>query len=358
MDSLIKQFSQSSQLSGGNAGYIEDLYEQYLLDPDSVGPKWKAYFDATQGREAGDVPHSVVMAQVQRAAREARFAPAAAGGIDEEAARKQNGVAKLVTAYRSRGHLAARLDPLGMTPPEPSPDLEFSAHDLTDADLDREFAVGTSFGGSRYKLRDLLAKLAATYTGSIGVEFMHISDGEQRRWIHQRLENAAGNFGYAPEARKRILERLTAAEGLERYLHTKYVGQKRFSLEGGDSLIPLMDTLIRRGGSDGVKDVVIGMAHRGRLNVLINTLGKPTAKLFAEFEGKFDYDESPEHSGDVKYHMGFSADVATPGGPVHIALAFNPSHLEIVDPVVAGSVRARQMRRGDTTRRQVLPILI
>jgi 2-oxoglutarate dehydrogenase E1 component len=356
VDSLIKQFRQSSQLSGGNAGYIEDLYEQYLAAPDSVGAKWKAYFDATQGREAGDVPHSQVMAQVQQAARTARFAPV--GGIDEEAARKQNGVAKLVTAYRSRGHLAAKLDPLGMTPSQASPDLQYSFHGLTDADLDRDFAVGTSFGGARYKLRDLLAKLQATYTGTIGAEFMHISDGEQRRWMQQRLENAAGDFGYGPDAKKRILERLTAAEGLERYLHTKYVGQKRFSLEGGDSLIPLMDTLIRRGGTDGVKDVVIGMAHRGRLNVLINTLGKPTAKLFAEFEGKFDHDESPEHSGDVKYHMGFSADVATPGGPVHIALAFNPSHLEIVDPVVAGSVRARQMRRGDTSRKQVMPILI
>jgi 2-oxoglutarate dehydrogenase E1 component len=357
VDSLIKQFSQSSQLSGGNAGYIEDLYEQYLVDPDSVGAKWKAYFDATQGREAGDVPHSQVMAQVQRAAREARYAPAG-GGIDEEGARKQAAVAKLVTAYRSRGHLAAKLDPLGMTPPEAAPDLTLAHYGLADADLDREFAVDTKFGGGRYKLRDLFAKLNATYAGSIGAEFMHISDADQRRWMQQRLEGAAGQYGYGLEARRRILERLTAAEGLERYLHTKYVGQKRFSLEGGDSLIPLMDMLIRRGGSDGVKDVVIGMAHRGRLNVLINTLGKPTAKLFAEFEGKFDHDESPEHSGDVKYHMGFSADVATPGGPVHIALAFNPSHLEIVDPVVAGSVRARQMRRGDDSRKQVMPILI
>ncbi len=359
MDSLIKQFSQSSQLSGGNAGYIEDLYEQYLANPDSVGPKWKAYFDGFKGREAGDVPHSAVMAQVQRAAVQARHATAApAAGIDEEAARKQTAVGKLVTAYRSRGHLAASLDPLAMTAPENAPDLGLAFHDLGEADLDREFAASTWFGGERFKLRDLLGKLKATYSSSIGAEFMHISDAVQRRWMQQRFEGAAGSFGFDASAKTRILERLTAAEGLERYLHTKYVGQKRFSLEGGDSLIPLMDMLVRRGGEHGVKDVVIGMAHRGRLNVLINTLGKPTEKLFAEFEGKFDHPDTPEHSGDVKYHMGFSADVATPGGPVHLALAFNPSHLEIVDPVVAGSVRARQMRREDRERKQVMPVLI
>jgi len=359
VDSLIKQFSQTSQLSGGNAAFIEDLYEQYLADADSVGAKWKAYFDGFKGREAGDVAHSTVIAQVQRAAAQARHGVAApAAGIDEEAARKQTAVGKLVTAYRSRGHLAANLDPLAMTAPEDAPDLGLAFHDLSEADLDREFAASTWFGGQKYKLRDLIARLKATYSSSVGAEFMHISDAVQRRWMQQRFEGAAGNFGFDAGFKTRILERLTAAEGLERYLHTRYVGQKRFSLEGGDALIPLMDTLVRRGGENGVKDVVIGMAHRGRLNVLINTLGKPTEKLFAEFEGKFDHPDTPEHSGDVKYHMGFSADVATPGGPVHLALAFNPSHLEIVDPVVAGSVRARQLRRQDDERTQVMPILI
>ena len=361
MDSLIKQFSQSSQLSGGNAAFIEDLYEQYLIDPDSVGPKWKSYFDGFRGREAGDVPHSAVMAQVQRAAAAAKHATSTGGGIDEDAARKQTAVGKLVTSFRSRGHLAARLDPLAMTPPQDAPDLKLDFHGLSAADLDSEVSAATYFGSAgatKFKLRDLVAKLTATYCGSIGAEFMHISDARQRHWMQQRLEGAAGAFGFSGEDKTRILERLTAAEGLERYLHTKYVGQKRFSLEGGDSLIPLMDTLVRRGGSNGVKDVVIGMAHRGRLNVLINTLGKPTQKLFAEFEGKFDHPDTPEHSGDVKYHMGFSADVATPGGPVHLALAFNPSHLEIVDPVVAGSVRARQMRRQDGERTQVMPVII
>ncbi|HLU13222.1 MAG TPA: 2-oxoglutarate dehydrogenase E1 component, partial [Arenimonas sp.] len=354
MDSLIKQFKQTSQLAGGNAAFIEDLYEQYLVDPDSVPAAWKSYFDGLGGRSAGDVPHSAVMAQVQAAARDGRHA----GGLDAEAARKQTAVGKLVTAYRSRGHLAAELDPLGMWQRPEAPDLDLPFHGLSQADLDQEFAASTFFGADRFKLRDLLARLRATYCGSIGAEYMHISDAQQRRWMQQRLEGAAGKYGLAPAERKRLLERLTAAEGLERYLHTKYVGQKRFSLEGGESLVALMDVLVRRGGSAGVKDVVIGMAHRGRLNVLVNTLGKPPQKLFAEFEGKFEHNHDPAHSGDVKYHMGFSADVATPGGPVHLALAFNPSHLEIVDPVVAGSVRARQMRREDTKRRQVLPILV
>ena len=293
MDSLIKQFSQSSQLSGGNAAFIEDLYEQYLVAPDSVGAHWKAYFDGFKGREAGDIPHSAVMANLQLAAKHAGRGDSSAGGgsIDEEAARKQTAVGKLVTAYRSRGHLAAQLDPLAMTAPQDAPDLGLAFHGLSDGDLDLEFVVGTYFGAEKFKLRDLIAKLKATYSKTIGAEFMHISDAAQRRWMQQRFEGAAGGFGLSTDDKARVLERLTAAEGLERYLHTKYVGQKRFSLEGGDSLIPLMDTLIRRGGSQGVKDVVIGMAHRGRLNVLINTLGKAPNLLFAEFEGKFDQEE-------------------------------------------------------------------
>ncbi len=356
MDSLIKRFAQTSQLAGGNAAFIEDLYEQYLLDADSVAPKWKTYFDSLGGAN-GDVRHSAVMAHVQRAGYLAARG-IGGGGIDEVMAAKEAGVSKLVTAYRSRGHLGAKLDPLGMMEQIDAPDLSLAFHGLTEADLGSEFGVKTYFGKERYTLRELLDKLKATYAGPIGAEFMHIPDAAQRHWMQRRLEEAGGKFGFSKEDRLRILERTTAAEGLERYLHTKYVGQKRFSLEGGDALIPLMDTLVRRGGGTGVRDVVIGMAHRGRLNVLVNTLGKPPSKLFAEFEGKFDHPDDPAHSGDVKYHMGFSADIATPGGAVHVALAFNPSHLEIVDPVVTGSVRARQMRRNDTERAKVMPILI
>lgn len=353
MESLIKQFLKSSQLSGGNAAFIEDLYEQFLIDPDSLPAQWKAYFADFNG--SADVPHSAVLAAVQAQAKQARFNT---GGGDEAMAGKQTAVGKLVTAYRSRGHLNANLDPLAMSPKPDAPDLDIRHHGLDNADLSTEFPVQTYFGPGKLKLSDLLARLQATYSGSIGAEFMHISDTEQRQWLQQRLESAQSRLNGSSDQRKRILERLTAAEGLERYLHTKYVGQKRFSLEGGEALIPLMDHLIQHGGKHGIKDAIIGMAHRGRLNVLVNTLGKPPQKLFAEFEGRFDHPDTPEHSGDVKYHMGFSADVNSPGGPVHLALAFNPSHLEIVAPVVAGSVRARQMRRQDDARSQVLPIVI
>ena len=353
VDSLLKQFAQTSQL-GANGAYVEDLYEQYLVAPDSVGPKWQQYFDGLKGREAGDVPHSVVIEQIAEAGRlAARGLLGGATGGDE----RERNVGRLITAYRSRGHLGARLDPLGLTPPVNPPDLELGFHHLGQSDLGDEFSTGGVAGQSRMTLRDLLARLQATYTGSIGAEFMHLFEADQRLWLYQRLEAAGGRYNLDAAARKRTLERLTAAEGLERHLHTKYVGQKRFSLEGGDALIPLMDTVIRNAGSVGVKDVIIGMAHRGRLNVLVNTLGKNPRKLFDEFEGKFDHDEHAV-AGDVKYHMGFSADVATPGGPVHLALAFNPSHLEIVDPVVAGSVRSRQERRGDSARKQVMPILV
>jgi 2-oxoglutarate dehydrogenase E1 component len=355
VDSLLKQFSQSSQL-GANAAYIEDLYEQYLVSPESVGPKWKTYFDGFKGREAGDVPHSAVIEAISVAGKAAARGVAAAAPASDEQGRE---VGRLITAYRSRGHLAANLDPLGLLEKNEAPDLTLAFHRLSESDLGAEFSTGGIAGKQRMKLGDLMSLLKATYTGPIGAEFMHITDAEQRRWVYERLESAGGKFNRTPDDKRRILERLTAADGLERYLGTKYVGQKRFSLEGGDALIPLMDVTIRRAGEQGVKDVVIGMAHRGRLNVLVNTLGKPPRHLFDEFEGKFEHVHNDlAHTGDVKYHMGFSADVATPGGPVHLALAFNPSHLEIVDPVVAGSVRSRQIRRGEKGRSQVLPVLM
>nr|WP_282452946.1 2-oxoglutarate dehydrogenase E1 component [Lysobacter sp. CAU 1642] len=356
---MIKQFLQTSHISGGNAAFVELLYERYLVDPTSVDPAWKAYFDELGGREGGDVPHGPIMEQVARAGRQRRGI-AVAGAVDNEAARKQGAVLKLVTAYRSRGHLQADTDPLGMATKLSAPDLGLDFHGLTEADLDTEYSTNTFGGPERMRLRDLLGHLKATYCGPIGAEFMHISVAEERRWVYERLERAGGSYGLDKAAKRRVLEKLTAAEGLERYLHTRYVGQKRFSLEGGESLIPLMDELIRRAGSGGARELVIGMAHRGRINVLINTLGKSAQMLFDEFEGKGKHDAplDPAHSGDVKYHMGFSSDVATPGGPVHLALGFNPSHLEIVDPVITGSVKARQTRRVDTDRKLVIPVLI
>ena len=359
MASLIREFAQSSHLSGGNAAFVEDLYERFLADPGQVDPAWRKYFESLKGREAGDVPHGPIVEEVARAAR-VNGKPHRISGTpaDSIEAQKQAGVLKLVTAYRARGHLAANLDPLGLTPRQPAPDLELEFHGLSKGDLETEFATGSLSAPARMKLREIVALLKRTYSSTIGAEFMHIADAEQRRWVHERLERSAGVFGFTAEQKRRLLLKLTQAEGLERYLHTKYVGQKRFSLEGGDALIPLTDEVVRRAGGEGVREIVIGMAHRGRLNVLVNTLGKPPKQLFAEFEGKHEGPTDPAHSGDVKYHMGYSSDVATPGGAVHLALGFNPSHLEIIDPVVAGSVRARQNRRHDTERSQVMPFLI
>jgi len=368
---LFERFQSTSAISGGNAAYIDDLYEQWLADPDSVEPVWRDYFNQMQARGSRDASHVAAIARIEAAQRQPRgvsLAPVADSGLSQ----KQAAVLKLVTAYRSRGHLAARLDPLdmehafpssdlqaiGLLPRPDAPDLQPEFHGLSNADLDTEFNTGSLAGPQKLKLRDLVGLLQKTYAGSIGAEFMHISDVQQRQWVHEQLERAGGNYGLSADDKKRVLEKLVQADGLERYLHTKYVGQKRFSLEGGDSLIPMLDELVRRGGADGMRDMIVGMAHRGRLNVLVNVLGKSPEKLFAEFDGKFDHPDDPAHSGDVKYHMGFSANVKTPGRTVHLALAFNPSHLEIVNPVVCGSVRARQTHRHDEQREQVVPILI
>jgi 2-oxoglutarate dehydrogenase E1 component len=355
--SLIQQFAQSSQLAGGNAAFVEELYERYLADPAAVDSTWRAYFDQLGGRQAGDQAHGPIVDAFARLA----LSPPSRGMPSSTSTNsdKQAGVLRLVTAFRARGHLAANLDPLGLARKTDAPDLDLPFHGLGPADLDTEFATGSLSAPPRLKLRDIVGLLQRTYASSIGAEFMHISDAEQRRWMHEQLERTGGRYEFSPEERRRTLTKLTQAEGLERYLHTKYVGQKRFSLEGGDALIPMMDELIRRAGSTGVREIVIGMAHRGRLNVLINTLGKPPHTLFAEFEGRHEGPDDPAHSGDVKYHMGFSSDIATPGGPVHLALGFNPSHLEIIDPVVVGSVRARQLRREDLNdHAQVMPVLI
>jgi len=363
VSSLLQQFLASSPLSGGNADYVEELYERYLADPATVSDGWRRFFDAARDGGSPDVPHSPVVAEIARIARlgvraAAGFTRGPSGGSDDVYAQKQAGVHRLVTAYRARGHLAANLDPLGLLEKRPAPDLELAFHGLSEADLETDFSMGSRAITERLKLRQILAVLRSTYTSTIGAEFMHIADATQRHWVHERLERAGGQFQFGVDERRRILQRLTAAEGLERYLHTKYVGQKRFSLEGGDALIPMMDELVRIAGTGGVREIVIGMAHRGRLNVLVNSLGKAPAQLFAEFEGKHEGPTDPAHSGDVKYHMGYSSDVRTPGGNVHLALGFNPSHLEIIDPVVVGSARARQQHRNDAERAQVVPVLI
>ncbi len=358
---LIREFFDSSQLAGGNADYVESLYDSWLTDAASVSSDWSRYFETFKGRESGDVSHAPAIARIEAAQKQrqvsAAAAPVSAGG--DEHARKQAGVLRLLTAYRSRGHLAAELDPLGLTEKMPAPDLGLAFHGLTDADLDTEFDTGNYAGdGQRLKLRELLTRLQRTYASTIGAEFMYISNHEQRNWIYSRLERKAGKSSLDKAGKQRVLDGLNSAEGLERYLHTKYVGQKRFSLEGGDSLIPMIDDVVRAAGDNGIKELVIGMAHRGRLNMLVNILGKAPKTLFDEFEGRFEHPDDAAHSGDVKYHMGFSADVKTPKGGVHVALAFNPSHLEIVNPVVSGSVHARQVRRRDTMHEHSMAVII
>jgi 2-oxoglutarate dehydrogenase E1 component len=359
MSSVMRQFLDSSYLFGGNAPFIEELYEKYLVNPQSVPEEWRDYFDRMQvlpGATDKDVAHApVVESFVQRAKRGEFAVDRAAPAEPVTPERLQVAALLLVTAYRIAGSRWATVDPLKRLQRPNIPELEPAYYDLKEADLDQMVNAGSFVGLERTSLRNLVQALRDTYCRNIGFEYMFISDRAQRQWIQERIEPVRGAPKVAPEEQKRLLRKLTEAEHLERYLHTKYVGQKRFSLEGGESLIPSIDELIQRAGAAGVQEIVIGMAHRGRLNVLVNVLGKMPKDLFEEFEGKHAH-ELP--SGDVKYHNGYSSDITTPGGPVHLSLAFNPSHLEIVNPVVEGSVRARQRRRDDKTGDQVLPILV
>src|SRR5690554_1212869 len=358
-DSEMQQLWSTSHLSGGNASYVEELYELYLHDPNSVAEEWRSYFDKlpqTSGT-GSDISHSTIREHFLSLAKNPRRPQAVSGGqVSSERDKKQVGVLRLIQAYRMRGHQASNLDPLGLWQREPIADLTLAEYGLTEADLDTVFRTGElQIGKEEAPLREILDALRSTYCGTIGAEYMHIVDSAQRRWFQQRLESVRGKPQHSAESRRHLLERLTAAEGLEKYLGTKYPGTKRFGVEGGESLIPMLDEIIQRSGSYGVAEVVLGMAHRGRLNVLVNTLGKNPRDLFDEFEGKKMIDLG---SGDVKYHQGFSSNVMTSGGEVHLALSFNPSHLEIVSPVVEGSVRARQDRRKDPTGDKVLPISI
>ena len=359
--SVYQTYANNTYLFGGNAPYVEEMYESYLANPGSVPDNWRDYFDAlqhvpaTDGSDAKDVPHlPVVNAFAERA--KLGGTKVVQASVDPEMGRKRTAVQQLIAAYRNVGARWADLDPLKRTERDHIPDLEPSFYDFSDADHEAVFNTSnTYFGRDTMTLRELLNALRETYCGTIGAEFMYSTDQNQKRWWQQKLESIRSKPSLSREKKLHLLDRLTAAEGLERFLHTKYVGQKRFSLEGGESFIASMDELIQLAGTKGVQEIVIGMAHRGRLNVLVNSLGKVPSDLFAEFDHT-----APEElpSGDVKYHQGFSSDVSTPGGPVHLTLAFNPSHLEIVNPVVEGSVRARMDRRGDKDGDQVLPVLV
>jgi len=354
---MMQSFQSQSYLFGGNAPFIEDLYEQYLADPKSVSQQWRDYFDKLQqlpGNTVRDMPRASIEESFIQIARQPR-SNAQNAIADSETLRKQVAVLKLISAYRVLGVRYARLDPLKRMEPPKLRELDPASHGLTDADMALHFDCGNLAGPQRDSLANIIARLQQTYCGNIGLEYMHVTDSEQRHWIQERFEPIRSTPAFSRTKKLSILKQITAAETLERYLHTKYVGQKRFSLEGGESVIAAMDHLVQSSGEQGVQEMVIGMAHRGRLNVLVNTLGKLPRDLFSEFEGKAHLDLP---SGDVKYHMGYSSDIPTPGGPVHVSLAFNPSHLEIVNPVVVGSARARQHRRGDTQGDQVLPVLL
>ena len=353
---VMKAWLESSHLAGANATYVEDLYELYLSDPDLVSDEWIRVFDGLPKptQDVVEQPHSRVRDYFRRLAQETKHYNVQVSDPDVDV--KQVKVLQLINAYRFRGHEAADLDPLGLWSRPPVVELDPSFHNLSEDDLQETYNVGSfAIGQETMRLKDILSALKKIYCGSIGAEYMHIIDTEQKRWIQQRLEPVVGQPQFTAEEKRDFLDELTAAEGLERYLGAKFPGAKRFSLEGGDAMIPMMKELIRHAGKSGMREVVIGMAHRGRLNMLVNVLGKKPQDLFDEFAGK--HGES-WGTGDVKYHQGFSADFATPGGDVHLALAFNPSHLEIVNPVVIGSVRARQDRLGDKNGSTVLPITI
>ena len=358
---MMQDQRDNSYLFGGNAPYVEELYESYLHDPASVADHWRDYFDnvkqvpAVDGSSRTDIAHGPIVASFAERAKQGPIRTIS-DSADSEMGRKRVAVQQLIAAYRNVGNRWANTDPLKRTERQDIPELDPAFYGFTDGDMDIVFNTSnTFFGRAEMSLRDLLQALRETYCGTIGAEYMFITDQKIKKWWQEKLESIRSKPSFNVDKKRQILDRITAAEGLERYLQAKYVGQKRFSLEGGESFIACMDELIHEAGAKGVQEIVIGMAHRGRLNVLINTLGKMPKDLFAEFEHK-----GPETlpAGDVKYHQGFSSDISTPTGPVHVSLSFNPSHLEIVNPVVEGSARARMDRRGDVIGQQVLPVLV
>jgi 2-oxoglutarate dehydrogenase E1 component len=347
-------------MAGANAPYVEEMYEAYLDDPLSVSEEWRLVFEQlpTVDGVSIDTNHSHIRNEFKKLAALGPMARASSNSSSSSpnvSDAKQVKVLQLINAYRFRGHQHANLDPLGLWQQERVRDLELSHHSLSEADYDSVFNVGSyASGDDSMPLGKLFKSLNRTYCGSVGAEYMHITDTEQKRWLQDKIESVEARPQIEKAQKVAILKGLIAADGMEKYLGAKFPGAKRFSLEGGDALIPMLKGLIHEAGSAGAKEVVVGMAHRGRLNVLVNVLGKNPSVLFDEFSGK--HDESLG-AGDVKYHAGYSSDFATAGGNVHLALAFNPSHLEIVNPVVMGSVRARLVRRGYDSNK-VLPITI
>lgn len=360
MNNLLQLFRNSSAFNGSNANFVEDMYEQYLNDPDSVSEEWREQFHILNAQsETMEIPHSGIKKHFAELAKSPAGVRVVQGGVSSEQLSKQTAVSRLINAYRINGHKQADVNPLETDNKQPIADLDLAFHGLSELDYNTSFDTGTLHNTpEQLPLKDIIPILKETYCGSVGVEYMHISDTVVRSWVRRRMEGPRAKLSLEADQKKWLLKLLTASEGIENHLHRTYVGQKRFSLEGGESMIPMLDEMLQRSGAHGVKEAVIGMAHRGRLNVLVNIFGKKPSILFEEFEGKRSASPAKNGSGDVKYHMGFSSDIATPSGEMHIAMAFNPSHLEIINPVAEGSVRARQDRRGENGEDEVVTILI
>ena len=383
-------FHASSFMQGHNAEYLEQLYARYAQDPNSVEESWRAFFaslgDAPADAKAeaagpswarGDWPlqpaddltHALTgewpaaAVEVKGAEKKIRE-KAADAGIELTDAQVQRAVLDsiralmIIRAYRIRGHLIADIDPLGMRDQTPHPELDPRSYGFTDADMDRPIFIDNVLGLQMASMRQIMEIVKRTYCGTFALQYMHISDPEQSSWLKERIEGYGKEIAFTREGRKAILNKLVEAEGFEKFLHVKYMGTKRFGLDGGEALIPAMEQIIKRGGALGVKEIVIGMPHRGRLSVLANVMGKPYRAIFNEFQGGSFKPEDVDGSGDVKYHLGASSDRTFDDNTVHLSLTANPSHLEAVNPVVLGKVRAKQDQLGDTERHQVLGILL
>jgi 2-oxoglutarate dehydrogenase E1 component len=348
-------------LTGANAGFIAELYTRFLEHPDTVDESWRRFFS-----EMGDDLSAVLTERRGPAWSKPTFpivadgaAPAAEVGAEalRQAAMDSICALNLIRAYRVRGHLEADLDPLGLEKRGPYPELDYHSYGFTEADLDREIFINNLFGRERATLREIVALLRATYCGRIGVEYMHIQVPAERAWIQEKYERQ-NRPALSASVKKEILRVLTNAETFERFLDRRYTGTKRFGIEGAESLMPALEAILRRGSELGIREFVIGMPHRGRLNVLANFVGKPFAAIFSEFQGNAAQLEHIHGSGDVKYHLGTSGDRQVGGQTVHLSLTANPSHLEAVDPVVLGKVRAKQNQRRDIERTRVAGILM
>ena len=353
-------FASTSFLQGENATYLAELYARYQDDPFSVDPEWQSFFASLEDNPddvlADSRGPSWAPANGKALARAAERVSTEPQGV--AVARDSLGLRMLIRAYRTRGHLVAKLDPLELVTRREHPELKPKTYGFTKSDYDRPIYIGGALGLEFGTVRQVLDILKRTYCGHIGVEYMHISDPEQRAWIQDRMELPQHLISFTVNGKKAILKKLIEAEFFERFLDIKYTGTKRFGLDGGESLVPALEQVIKRGGQLGVSEIVIGMPHRGRLNVLANVMAKPYRAIFNEFKGGSAHPDEVEGSGDVKYHLGASSDRAFDDNHVHLSLTANPSHLEIVDPVVLGKVRAKQDQHHDKERKEVLPLLL